>query len=191
MAWAIRKVSRHSVGVTGHGTERLGAAGRGEDWRGEERLCQDRRGKARLGAALSGRAVPGAARRGTERHSKARHPLLTENKSPMTHPSKTKGNAYERELVNLAKESGLEAKRAYASNGESLGIHAEVDLVIEDKRIQAKRRKSIASFLQPSEHYDAVAVRQDRGESLIVISIYEYLDLLKARKNASDDTRLS
>ena len=97
----------------------------------------------------------------------------------MTHPSKVKGNAYERELVNQAKLSGIDAKRAYASNGESLGMHAEVDLVVGGKRIQAKRRKSLASFMRPNENVDAVAIREDRGDTLIVISWAEYLELVK------------
>lgn len=97
----------------------------------------------------------------------------------MTHPSKRKGNSFERSLVNIARESGLTAQRAYASNGESLGHHAEVDLVIADKRIQAKRRKSIASFMQPTENVDAVAIRQDRGETLVVVTLWEYLDLVR------------
>lgn len=103
----------------------------------------------------------------------------------VAHPSKNKGNGYERELVNQAKESGLEAKRAYASNGEALGLHAEVDLVVAGKRIQAKRRKSIASFMRPSENVDAVCIRQDFDETLVVMTWWEYLDLLKAKQNAN------
>jgi hypothetical protein len=97
----------------------------------------------------------------------------------MTHSSKVKGNAYERELVNQAKGAGLEAKRAYASNGESLGMHAEVDLLVRGKRIQAKRRKALAAWMRPNENVDAVCVREDRGETLVVISWKEYLRLLK------------
>jgi Holliday junction resolvase len=97
----------------------------------------------------------------------------------MPHPSKTKGNTYERELVNAAKEAGLESKRAYASDGRSLGLHETVDLLIQDKKIQAKRRKSIAAFMQPTEHVDAVAIRQDRGSTLIVVTLEEYLNLIK------------
>ena len=51
----------------------------------------------------------------------------------MTHRNKVKGNTYERELVNQAKDIGLEAKRAWASDGRSLGLHEEVDLVIDGK----------------------------------------------------------
>lgn len=104
----------------------------------------------------------------------------------MTHPSKTKGNSYERELVNEAKALGFDSKRAYASDGRSLGLHETVDLLIDDKRIQAKRRKSIAAFMKPTEHVDAVAIRQDRGETLIVMTLPEYFDLLKERQK--DDT---
>jgi hypothetical protein len=105
----------------------------------------------------------------------------------MTHPSKRKGNRFEREIVDLAVASGLESKRAYASNGESLGLHAEVDLVIAGKKIQAKRRAKIAKWLQPNENVDAVVVRQDHGQPLIVMSYFEYLDLIKELENGKRD----
>ena len=38
----------------------------------------------------------------------------------MTHPSKIKGNTFERECVNKAKKAGLKAQRAYGSNGKML-----------------------------------------------------------------------
>jgi len=100
----------------------------------------------------------------------------------MTHPSRRKGNRFELSLVNSAKESGLDAKRAYGSNGEALGHHPEVDLVVAGKRIQAKRRKALASFMVPSENVDAVAIRQDRGETLVVLTWWEYLDLIAGAK---------
>ena len=100
----------------------------------------------------------------------------------VTHPSKRKGNGFERELVELAEKSGLPAKRAWGSNGEALGHHAEVDLLIDSKRIQAKRRKALPAYLQPNENVDAVAFRQDRGEPLVLVTLWEYLDLLKGQK---------
>ena len=93
----------------------------------------------------------------------------------MSHPSKVKGNKFERDGVNKAKELGLDSKRAYASNGESLGMHAEVDLIIEDYKIQAKIRKSIASYLIPNENVDAQVIRQDRGEAYIVLRLEDWL----------------
>ena len=96
----------------------------------------------------------------------------------MAHPSKAKGNKFERDIVNKAKEFGLESKRAYASNGESLGMHAEVDLLIKDYKIQAKIRKSIASYLLPNENVDAQIIRQDRGEAYIVLRLEDWLKTL-------------
>ena len=99
----------------------------------------------------------------------------------MTHPSKKKGNRYEHELVRQARASGIEAKRAYGSNGEALGLHAEVDCVIGKFKVQAKRRKSIASFMSPSENVDVQAIRADFGETLIVMRFSDWLDLVKGQ----------
>lgn len=105
----------------------------------------------------------------------------------MAHPSKSKGNAYERQLVNQALQSGMAAKRAYASNGEALGHHAEVDLVVAGKRIQAKRRKAIATWMRPNKNVDAVCVREDRGDTIVLITWWEYLDLVKAASREAGD----
>ena len=45
--------------------------------------------------------------------------------------SKQKGNRFEREVVNRAKELHIGAERAYASNGLSLGHTEEVDVVVD------------------------------------------------------------
>tara|TARA_Y100000590_G_scaffold363828_1_gene421748 strand:+ start:1426 stop:1746 length:321 start_codon:yes stop_codon:yes gene_type:complete len=101
----------------------------------------------------------------------------------MAHPSKVKGNKFERDVVNKAKELGLDSKRAYASNGESLGMHAEVDLIIESYKIQAKIRKSIASYLLPNENVDAQVIRQDRGEAYIVLRLEDWLEVISSNSN--------
>ena len=95
----------------------------------------------------------------------------------MTHPSKRKGNTHEREVVNIAHSYGINGERAYASNGRSLGLHEEVDVLLEgDLRIQAKRRKKIADWLKPTEVVDAVVVREDRGENYIILRYNEFCD---------------
>jgi hypothetical protein len=96
----------------------------------------------------------------------------------MVHPSKNKGNNYERELVNEAIQEGIPAKRAYASNGRSLGMHEEVDCLVGGFRIQAKRRKNVAAHLIPSEHVDCVATRSDRGETLVIMRWDDWLELV-------------
>lgn len=106
----------------------------------------------------------------------------------MTHPNKVKGNTYERELVNQAKEKDLEAKRAWASDGRSLGLHEEVDLVVSGQKIQAKRRKKLLKGIQDMiemlEHTDAVVFRQDKGTSHVLIPWSDYLELLANEKAA-------
>ena len=48
----------------------------------------------------------------------------------MASPSKAKGNRFEREIVNKMTSLGIKAKRAWGSNGASLGMHEEVDVLI-------------------------------------------------------------
>ena len=96
----------------------------------------------------------------------------------MPSPSKAKGNRFEREVVKIVKESGLDAKRAWGSNGAALGMHEEVDVLIMDSfKVQAKVRKKIASFLIPSEHVASVICKQDRGEPLIIMRLEDWLKM--------------
>ena len=46
---------------------------------------------------------------------------MNTNLAEVTHRNKIRGNNLEREIVNDAKKIGLSAKRAYASDGRSLG----------------------------------------------------------------------
>ena len=104
----------------------------------------------------------------------------------MAHSSKRKANRHEREIVKIAEAKGLESERAYASNGCSLGEVEACDVlvrgrdsdVIDALRIQAKRRASIASYLEPPEGTDAVVVREDRAENLVVLDLEDFLDLV-------------
>ena len=103
----------------------------------------------------------------------------------MTHRNKIRGNNLEREIVNTAKEAGLSAKRAYASDGRSLGKSEVVDVMVEEYCIQAKRKKKIAQWLYPDFHgddVDIVATRMDRKEALIILPLTEWLRLIKIEK---------
>ena len=94
----------------------------------------------------------------------------------MAHPSKQKGNRFERLIVSIAKDEGIKAKRAYGSNGMALGCHEEVDVLIDNSfTIQAKCRKKLADFLIPGEHVDSVVFKQDRGETLILLRFDDFL----------------
>lgn len=92
--------------------------------------------------------------------------------------NKRRGTRFERELVNKAKLKGLVSKRAYASNGESLGEVKEVDLLISTWRIQAKKRKKLPSYLRLDEGVDAVVFSEDREDPLVLLPYSDFLDLL-------------
>lgn len=100
----------------------------------------------------------------------------------MSHPSKQKGNGFEREIVKLAEQAGLEAKRAWGSNGRSLGFTEDVDCLIEGLKVQAKRRAKIADYIKPCVHVDAQVIRADRDEALAIIRFSDYLELLATIK---------
>ena len=104
----------------------------------------------------------------------------------MASPSKQKGNRFERYIVNRAIEHGLSSKRAYASNGISIGYTEDVDGVIEDITFQAKCRKRIAKWLQPG-NADIVVVREDRGTTYAILPLDEYLTLIKQAKSNTDN----
>lgn len=100
----------------------------------------------------------------------------------MSHPSKIKGNTFEREIVELAKQYGLDAQRAWGSNGRALGFTEEVDCVVDGLKVQAKRRKKIADYLIPSVNVDLHVFRQDRGEPLALIRFKDLLEILAKSK---------
>jgi len=110
----------------------------------------------------------------------------------MAHPNKIRGNALEREIVNQSKEEGLSAKRAYASDGRSLGYSEVVDCVVEDWTIQAKRRKKIAQWLYPEYHgddVDAIVTRMDRKEALIVMPLKKWIKMMKEIKDGKSKSK--
>ena len=98
----------------------------------------------------------------------------------MPSPSKAKGNRFEREIVDKAKDRGLKySQRAWGSNGMSLGEHPEVDCLIDGYKVQAKVRKKLPAYLIPSKEVDAVVFKQDSGEILMLV---RYEDRLFERK---------
>lgn len=103
----------------------------------------------------------------------------------MTNKSKLKGSNYEREVVNYLKSLGFSAKRAYASNGNSLGMHEEVDVVVESKpnktfcdlpiKLQLKRRKKFPKVFQLTDNVDASVFKEDKGKSYIVLRFEDFV----------------
>ena len=98
----------------------------------------------------------------------------------MANKSKAKGNNFERECVNIAKEMGIKkCIRAYASDGRSLGQSSECDIMINQYRLQCKIRKQLPKFLNlDPDKIDGVLIRQDRKKPLILIDYEHFLELI-------------
>mgnify|MGYP001607777002 CR=1 FL=1 len=80
----------------------------------------------------------------------------------MTCKQKVKGNRVEREVVQLAQSKGFTSQRAYASNGRSLGMAEEVDVLIGEYRVQVKARKSFPKWLlEASKNVDWVVFKEN------------------------------
>ena len=106
----------------------------------------------------------------------------------MTHPNKRRGNNWEREIVNCAQEMGLDAKRAYGSDGRSLGQEADVDLLVSGKKVQAKVRARIPSYLKVPDSCDATAFKETRGQRWVLLRLEDWLEMVKStNKEARED----
>mgnify|MGYP003643691803 FL=1 len=106
----------------------------------------------------------------------------------MANKSKAKGNRFERECVDIAEQHGFKEKRAWGSDGRSIGMHQEVDVVIDyllnteisrDMKVQCKVRNKIASYLLPPESCDITLIKQDRGEIYATIRYKDLLELIQ------------
>ena len=97
-------------------------------------------------------------------------------------PSKDKGNRLERLVVNMAKDEGLEAIRAYASNGLSIGEAEDVDVKIGRYKVQCKSRKAIADYIKPPDSCHFTVVKENRGEPLAVVPLWMLLNLISIKQ---------
>lgn len=100
--------------------------------------------------------------------------------------SKRKGFQFERDVVNMARESGLDAERCWGSDGRTKGLPSKVDVIIKGDWYQCKRVKRIAAHLLPAKGIHGQIVRQDRDEAHIVIRLQDYLDMLAVIYNMTE-----
>ena len=96
--------------------------------------------------------------------------------------SKNKGSKFERDCCNQAELFEIPSKRAWGSDGRSMGRHQEVDIVIGDKKyndemhVQCKIRKRLPEYIFPkNDSIDSHLIREDRGKSYIVLRYDDYL----------------
>lgn len=115
--------------------------------------------------------------------------------------NKQRGYEHETELVKRAKELGYGARRAWGSNGASIGLPPGVDVEITPpdgggsasvpafgmtQWVQAKRTKELPKwcegllkYLRPGGGCNAVVFRKDRDENFVLLRFEDYLLLLE------------
>ena len=103
----------------------------------------------------------------------------------MSNANRRRGFGFEREFANFWKNlKGFSAKRAWGSNGEAIGMHKEVDVAVwpdpdaDPIRFQCKRHKRMPKWLQMPDEVDAVAFREDRGDTYILVRLSTFAELL-------------
>ena len=98
--------------------------------------------------------------------------------------SRTKGAKYERELVNEFKARGLDAQRVPLSGATAYAKgDVEVTAGFDGKTIlrgECKRRAALPQWIdQALGENDFLAMREDRGTTLIVLRLDTFGDLLQ------------
>ena len=91
--------------------------------------------------------------------------------------NRTRGFNLEREAVNEAKALGLTSKRMWGSDGRTAGLDSEVDVIIDDKHFQCKRKRRLPAWFS-MEHVEGIIVRQDQEKALVIVPLSNYLALL-------------
>jgi hypothetical protein len=92
---------------------------------------------------------------------------------------RTKGKLGEREVVNMALDFGLPAKRTWQT---AQGENPECDIVINGAPYQVKRRRSFKFLYDALGGVNGVFLRGDAQDWLVVIPARDYLELLKGQK---------
>ena len=101
----------------------------------------------------------------------------------MPNKNAERGKRVERYIVDRAEKRGIEAMRAWGSDGRSMGLDREVDVVLGPKPItvQVKMREKLAKYLYPPKHVDVTIVKTDRREPLVIMPLEMFLDLLSGQ----------
>ena len=100
----------------------------------------------------------------------------------MANKQKQKGNRFEYQVRDTFIDNGIECVRSYGSDGRSLGLDKEVDLLVKHKgkqyTVQCKVRKKISSFIKPSDDIYTQIIKEDRGDTICVIRLQDFIELL-------------
>ena len=101
----------------------------------------------------------------------------------MAAKNKARGNRLEYKIVKLAEKYGLKAKRAWGSDGRSMGLVEQVDVLLEGKiKLQCKMRKKFPQWMNVEEGVDYQVVQTDNKPPMIIMPIEEYLEMFLLAK---------
>ncbi len=107
----------------------------------------------------------------------------------MSSKQKVKGNGYEREIVKLATEKGLDCSRSWGSDGRSRGLSKDVDIVLENYNVQCKRIKRLPKWLGMTDDISIVLTREDQGETYAIMRLEKTDGLLGLLNRVKFDER--
>ena len=100
----------------------------------------------------------------------------------MASKEKQKGNRFEYQVRDTFIENGIDCVSSYGSDGRSLGLDKEVDLLVKHKgsayTVQCKVRKKISTFIKPSDDIYTQIIKEDRGDIICVLRLQDFIDLL-------------
>ena len=97
-------------------------------------------------------------------------------------PSKNKlrGTRLENRIVKMAQDFGFKARRAWGSDGRSMGLHKDVDVLIDERiTLQCKKRKKLPDWMGVSDDVDYNIIQTDYKPPMILIPFEEYLRMLR------------
>lgn len=98
----------------------------------------------------------------------------------MGNHSRAKGRAGEQEIVRLAQEHGLEARRTWESAQSPNPDERAVDCIVGGDRCQVKRtRDGFGSVYAGLEFVDALYIRRDASEWIVCLRAEDYFRMMR------------
>ena len=97
----------------------------------------------------------------------------------MPSKSKIKGNNFERWIVNFFEATGLSCRRAWGSDGRSMGLTEGVDGTLnEEYKWQAKCKAQISPFYIPNEEVDFQIFKGNRTNTFATMSVQTLAEII-------------
>jgi Holliday junction resolvase len=97
----------------------------------------------------------------------------------MPSKSKIKGNNFERWIVNFFEATGLPCRRAWGSDGRSMGLTEGVDGTLnEEYKWQAKCKAQISPFYIPNEEVDFQIFKGNRTNTFATMSVQTLAEMI-------------